>query len=238
MAKMTQRVVNLDDLKRAAAEAAAKLLKDGMIVGLGSGSTATIAVQVIGRRVQEGLRITGIPTSKRTEELARELRIPLSDLAAHERIDVTIDGADEVELSTLNLIKGRGGALLREKLIASATKRFVVVVDSTKLVDRLPFRDAIPVEVVQFGWQTTAKRLGKLGAAVAPRLRDDGQFYITDEGHYILDCSFGLNRSATDLGRDLDSVVGVVEHGLFLGMTSEVIVGAVEGVKVLCPEQL
>lgn len=238
MAKVTHQAVNLNDLKQAAAVEAASRLKDGMIVGLGSGSTATLAVKAIGKRVREGLRITGIPTSQATDQLARELGIPLSDLAAHSRIDLTVDGADEVELGTFNLIKGRGGALLREKLIASATEKFIIVVDETKLVEHLPFRDAVPVEVVRFGWETTASRLRKLGAAVTPRLRDDGQFYITDEGHYIVDCAFGSNRSAGSLQREIDSVVGVVEHGLFLGMASEVIVGSTEGVKVLCPAQL
>ena len=236
MAKITSRAVNLNDLKKAAAETAAELVEDGMIVGLGSGSTATLAVKAIGMHVQHGLRITGIPTSEQTANLARALGIPLGTLAEHERIDLTIDGADEVELETLNLIKGRGGALLREKIIAAATRRFVIAVDETKLVNRLPFRDAIPVEIVRFGWQTTAKRLEQLGAKIEPRLLDDKQFYVTDEGHYILDCAFGSSRPASVLQRELDSVVGVVEHGLFLGMTSEVIVGAVEGVKVLRPK--
>jgi ribose 5-phosphate isomerase A len=235
---MQQRAVSLNELKNAAAESAAALLQNGMIVGLGSGSTATLAVKAIGKRVEQGLQIIGIPTSEQTAELARELRIPLSTMAEHEQIDMTIDGADEVELGTLNLIKGRGGALLREKIVASASTRFVIVVDETKLVDHLAVRDAIPVEVVPFGWQATAKRLRQLGANVSPRLRSDGQFYITDGGHYILDCGFMAMRSASALQRELDSVVGLVEHGLFLGMTTEVIVGSAEGVMVLSPKQL
>lgn len=237
MAKIAHRAVALDDLKKAAAEEAAKRIENGMVVGLGSGSTATLAVKAIGKRVGEGLRITGIPTSEKTAQLARELRIPLSELSKHDRIDVTIDGADEVESGTLNLIKGRGGALLREKIIASATARLIIVVDTTKLVERLPFHDAIPVEVVQFGWQTTAKRLWKLGANAVPRLGPDEQLYVTDEGHYILDCAFGAARPAAILEQGLNNVVGVVEHGLFLGMTSEVIVGAAEGVTILFPKQ-
>jgi len=235
--------VSLMELKKAAAESAAALPKSGMIVGLGSGSTATLAVKAIGKRVEQGLRIVGIPTSEQTAQLARELHIPLSSMAEHEQIDMTIDGADEVELGTLNLIKGRGGALLREKIVASASARFVIVVDETKLVEQLAIRDAIPVEVVPFGWQATAKRLRHLGAHalpqyVTPRLRPDGQFYITDGGHYILDCGFSAIRSASALERELDSVVGLVEHGLFLGMATEVIVGTAEGVKVLSPKQL
>ena len=233
-----QRAVSLNELKNAAAESAAALLQNGMIVGLGSGSTATLAVKAIGKRVEQGLEIIGIPTSEQTAEVARELRIPLSTMAEHEQIDMTIDGADEVELGTLNLIKGRGGALLREKIVASASARFVIVVDETKLVDHLAVRDAIPVEVVPFGWQATAKRLRHLGANASPRLRPDGQFYITDGGHYILDCGFTEIRSAHDLERALDSVVGLVEHGLFLGMTTEVIVGSAQGVMVLSPKQL
>lgn len=234
-----QRAVNLNQLKQAVAESAAALLKDGMVVGLGSGSTATLAVREIGKRVVQGLRIVGIPTSLQTEQLARELGIPLSNLAEYEQIDITIDGADEVELGSLNLIKGRGGALLREKIVASASSRFVIVVDETKLVDQLvAIKDSIPVEVVPFGWQATSKRLRKLGADPKPRINSDGQFYITDGGHYILDCEFGTRRAAEVLERELDSVVGLVEHGLFLGMTTEVIVGAAEGLKFLYPEKL
>lgn len=235
---MTQRAVDLNELKRAAAEAAVQLLQNGMIVGLGSGSTATLAIREIGKRVAQGLKIVGIPTSEETAQLARELKIPLSNLAEHEQIDMTIDGADEVELGTLNLIKGRGGALLREKIVASASAQFVIVVDTTKLVDQLAVRDAIPAEVVTFGWQATAKRLRQLGAKVSPRMGTDGQFYVTDGGHYILDCEFGATASAVALERELDSVVGLVEHGLFLGMTTEVFVGEAEGVRILSPKQL
>jgi ribose 5-phosphate isomerase A len=235
---MQERAVSLDELKKAAAESAVALLESGMIVGLGSGSTATLALKAIGKRVEEGLRIVGIPTSEQIAQLAGELRIPLSSMAEHDQIDVTIDGADEVELGTLNLIKGRGGALLREKIVASASARLIIVVDETKLVDQLAIRDAIPVEVVPFGWQATAKRLRQLGANASPRLRSDGQFYITDGGHYILDCGFSAVASISELGRELDSVVGLVEHGLFLGMTTEAIVGGAAGVTVLNPKKL
>jgi ribose 5-phosphate isomerase A len=223
----------MDELKRAAAEAAADHLESGMIVGLGTGSTATLAVGAIGRRVAQGLRIIGIPTSEATAQLAKSLGIPVSTLGEHSHIDVTIDGADEVELGTLNLIKGHGGALLREKIVASASARLVIVVDESKLVDRLAVRYPIPVEVVPFGWQATAKRLRELSADPLLRRGPDAQPFITDGGHYILDCSFTGIASATELERELDSVVGLVEHGLFLGMTSEVIVGGAQGVRVL-----
>jgi ribose 5-phosphate isomerase A len=233
-----QRAISLEELKRAAAESAAALLRSGMIVGLGSGSTATLAVEAIGKRVEQGLDIVGIPTSEQTAQLARDLHIPLSTMAEHERIDITIDGADEVELGTLNLIKGRGGALLREKIVASASARFVIVVDTTKLVDQLDTREPLPVEVVPFGWQATAKRLRQLGATLSPRLSSNGEFYITDGGHYILDCRFPMTQPARSLEPQLDSVVGLVEHGLFLGMATEAIVGTPDGVMVLSPRQL
>ena len=219
--------------KKVAADAAAALVTDGMIVGLGSGSTAAMAIHAIGKRVRDGLRITGIPTSEQTAELARSLGIPLSTLEDHAQIDLTIDGADEVELGTLNLIKGRGGALLREKIVASAGATLVIVVDETKLVGQLGLHEAVPVEVIPFGWQATRRRLGSLGASPSLRLRDGGQPYITDGGHYILDCAFGTIPSPADLGKELDSVVGLVEHGLFIGMASQVVVGGPEGVKTI-----
>jgi ribose 5-phosphate isomerase A len=231
-----QRTVTLNDLKTAAAESAATLLKDGMIVGLGSGSTATLAVKAIAKRVEQGLKIVGIPTSEQTAQLARELRVPVSSLAEHEQIDVTIDGADQVELGTLNLIKGLGGALLREKIVACASSRVVIIVDETKLVDKLGARDVIPIEVVPFGWQTTARRLRRLGAQISPRLKPDGQLFVTDGGHYILDCAFPAIQSAAALQQELDGVVGLVEHGLFVGIASEVIVGAAGGTRVLTPQ--
>jgi ribose 5-phosphate isomerase A len=223
----------LKQFKEAAAEAAAAQVKDGMIVGLGSGTTATLAVDAIGRRVRQGLRITGIPTSEQTAELARTLGIPLTTLGEQPKIDMTIDGADEVEMSTLNLIKGLGGALLREKIVASATARFVIIVDETKLVNQLGTHDPVPVEVIPFGWQATESRLRSLGATPKLRMKADGEAYITDGGHYILDCTFGLISSSADLGNALDGTVGVVEHGLFIGMTSQVLVGGPEDVRTL-----
>ena len=230
---MTTTTSELDRLKAAAANAAAALVEDGLIVGLGSGSTASLAVSILGHRVAEGLRIIGIPTSQQTEREARRLGIPLSTLAEHDHIDVTIDGADEVDVGRLNLLKGRGGALLREKIIASASEQLIIVIDETKLVDRLGVHGSVAVEVVPFAWHATARRLQSLGASLVRRTTREGQPFITDGGHYILDCAFGAIDDPEHLQRQLDGTVGVVEHGLFLGMASRVIVGGSQGVHVL-----
>lgn len=225
---------DLTPLKLLAAEAAAALVEDGMVVGLGSGSTASLAVKALGRRVAQGLRFIGIPTSEKTAELARSLGMQLSTLADHGRIAITIDGADEVEMGTLDLIKGLGGALLREKLVAAATERLVIAVDESKLVDRLASDDRpLPVEVVAFAWQTTAKRLEALGAACTLRTTADGRTFVTDGGNYTLDCRFHTAPPARGLQQQLDSTVGVVEHGLFLDMTSQVFVAGAGGLRVL-----
>ena len=223
----------VDKLKQSAADAIAAELQSGMIVGLGSGSTAKLAVDAIGRRVHEGLKIIGIPTSERTAEQARELGIELSTLGDHSQIDVTIDGADEVELGTLNLIKGGGGNHLREKIVAAASSRLCIAVDESKLVSHLGDRAEVPVEVAQFGWQATARRLTKLHGEPTLRLQADGKPFVTDGGNYILDCAFGRIGSADVLQRELDSVVGVIEHGLFIGMASLIVIGSSEGVKRL-----
>ncbi|HYL68029.1 MAG TPA: ribose-5-phosphate isomerase RpiA [Candidatus Limnocylindria bacterium] len=223
--------------KKAAADAAAKLVQTGMIVGLGTGSTAAFVVNELGRRVaQEGLRIIGIPTSERTAEQARSLKIPLATLAEHTEIDLTIDGADEVERGTLYLIKGHGGALLREKIVAAASKRMVVVADETKLVDRLGANFSVPVEVVPFGWQATERKLRRLGANPTLRLGEDKKPYVTDGGHYIVDCAYGPMQVPKEIAHHLDHVVGTVEHGLFLGFASQIFVGGPSGVTVLTPK--
>lgn len=222
-----------DNLKAAAATHAVAQLKDGAIVGLGSGTTAKLAVDAIGRRVKEGLRIVGIPTSEKTADQARSLGIPLSTLGEYPRIDVTIDGADEVELGTLDLIKGGGGNHLREKIVAVASSRLVIIVDKTKVVPKLGTHFKVPVEVAQFGWQSTAKFLTELKSTPTLRTSPDGQPFITDGGNYILDCAFGPIDSAKVLESKLDAVVGVIEHGLFIGLTSQVFVGYPDGVKQL-----
>jgi ribose 5-phosphate isomerase A len=222
-----------DQLKMAAADSAAALVADGMIVGLGTGSTASLAVKALARRVREGLRIVGIPTSERTAAQARSLGIPISSLGEEPQIDITIDGADQVEEGNLNLIKGYGGALLREKIVANASRRLVIIVHDSKLVSRLAIGAAVPVEVVRFGWQATARQLWNLGARPTLRLAAGGEAFESDGGNYILDCTFDSNVLAAPLATRLDHVIGVVEHGLFIGMTSEVHVAGTDGVRVL-----
>jgi ribose 5-phosphate isomerase A len=223
----------IDRLKARAADAAAALIDNEQVVGLGSGSTALRAVRILGQRVSDGLRIIGIPTSEQTEREARQLGIPLSTLAEHDHIDVTVDGADEVEIGSLNLLKGRGGALLREKIIASVSEQLIIVVDETKLVNRLGVHSPVAVEVVPYAWHETARKLENLGASVVRRTTREGQLFMTDGGHYILDCAFGAIDDPERLQRQLDRMVGVVEHGLFLGMASRIVVGGREGVVVL-----
>jgi ribose 5-phosphate isomerase A len=211
------------DAKLAAAEHAAELVEDGMVVGLGSGTTAALAVRAIGRGEK---RIVGIATSRKTEELARSVGIRLATLEERPRIDLTIDGADEVELGTLHLVKGLGGALLREKIVACATARLVIVADDRKVVERVT--GPIPVEVVRFAWESTADRLRGIGAE--PTLREG---FVTDEGHYILDCRWRVMGTAVEMARQLDGIVGVVEHGLFIGKAAEAHIGGPDGVRVL-----
>ena len=222
-----------DRLKRAAALRAIEFVADGMTVGLGTGSTAYFVVEGLGRRVAEGLRIVGIPTSERTAAQARSLNIPLATFAEYQRIDLTIDGADEVERDSLNLIKGLGGALLREKIVAAASERLIIVVDHDKLVDRLGDHTPVPVEVTQFGWQATAARLAELGAEPELRHAAEDHPFITDGGNYILDCRFGRIADAAALECRIAAIVGVVESGLFVGRSSAVVVASADGVEVL-----
>jgi len=220
--------------KKAAAEAAASLVEDGMVLGLGTGSTAAYFLQALGRRLAEdGLRVNGVPTSEQTASQARSLRIPLTSFAEHVRLDLTVDGADEVESGTLFLIKGHGGALLREKIVASASKRLVIVADESKVVERLGSLVAVPVEVVRFGWQATGRCLTEIGGNPSLRLGVDRKPFITDGGNYIMDCAFGPIANPKEIAHHLDHVVGAIEHGLFLGLTKEVIVAGREGVRTL-----
>ncbi len=225
----------VDELKKAAAARAAEELKDGMVVGLGSGTTAAFAVSAIGQLVQKGLRIIAVSTSEKTSEQARGLGIQLYTLGEKPDIDVTIDGADEVQLPSLHLIKGGGGNLLREKIVAVSSKQLIIIVDGGKLVDQLGSGAPVPVEVAQFGWQSTAKRLTALGSTPVLRTASDGKTFVTDGGNYILDCSFGVIRSAETLQAQLDGTVGVMEHGLFVGLTSRVVVSDRSGTRVLTP---
>ncbi|MGH9690091.1 MAG: ribose-5-phosphate isomerase RpiA [Candidatus Acidiferrales bacterium] len=220
--------------KKFAAEAAAQLVRDGMVIGLGTGSTAAFFVSALAERIsREGLRVSGIPTSTQTAELARSLKVPLASFTEHPELDLTVDGADEVEMGTLYLIKGHGGALLREKIVAAASKRVVIVADETKLVERLGSLYPVPVEIVQFGWEVTDKRLQKLGAITSLRRGADAKPFLTDCGNYIIDCAFGPMNKPKEVAHHLDHVVGLVEHGLFLEFASQVFVGGREGVKVL-----
>jgi len=204
--------------KEAAARASLRFLRDGQIVGLGTGSTAAYAVRLIGERVRAGLKIRGIPTSVQTKELATSLRIPLTTLKEFQQIDVTIDGADEVD-PQVRVIKGGGGALLREKVIASASRQLVIIADSSKQVAMLG-KFPLPVEIIPFAEPLVAKRIAGLGATVKLRQSADGKPFITDEGHHILDCSFGKIPDPPALARQLSDMPGVVEHGMFIGMAS------------------
>jgi ribose 5-phosphate isomerase A len=220
--------------KQSAAEAAAGLIEDGMVVGLGTGSTAVFFVAALARRISlEGLRVSGLPTSRETAEQARGLGIPLTSFSEQAQIDIVVDGADEIETGTLHLIKGRGGALLREKIVAAASRRMAVIADETKLVGRLGSIVSVPVEVVQFGWQATERRLGQLGGNPSLRLGRDSQPYVTDGGNFIVDCAFGAMENPKEVAHHLDHVVGAVEHGLFLGFAWQVFVGGREGVEIL-----
>ena len=221
-----------DRLKRAAAQRAVEFVESGMIVGLGTGSTAAFVVEELAARVARGLAVTAIPSSERTADLARRLGIPLAGFAEQRRIDLAIDGADEVQRTTLDLIKGHGGALLREKIVAAASRRFIVVVDQEKLVDRLGEQAPVPVEIVQFGWEATAAALADLGAD--PELRQStGRPFVTDGGNFILDCHFGPIDDPPQLERRIKMTVGVVESGLFIGRSSAVVVATVGGVNVM-----
>ncbi len=214
---------NLDREKESAARASMRFVQDGQIVGLGTGSTAAYAVRFLGEKVRDGLKIKGIPTSARTRELAASWGIPLTTLDEFQELDVTIDGADEID-PQLRLIKGGGGALLREKIVASASKKVVIIADSGKQVQALG-KFPLPVEVVPFAQAVVLKKISALGAAVKLRQSADGKPYITDEGHHILDCNFGRIADPPTLARTLEAMPGVVEHGLFIGLASVVLVG-------------
>src|SRR5690349_15599471 len=222
-----------DALKRAAAEAAVALVQDDMVVGLGTGSTASFAVEALARRHRQGLRITGIATSERTAAQATAAGIPMTSFGEHRTIDLTIDGADEVEQGTLNLIKGLGGALLREKIVAAASRRLVIVVDGAKLVARLGTHAPVPVEVVPFGLEATQESLEVLGASAQLRLAASGQPFVTDGGNRILDCGFSAIADPARLEERIRRIVGVIECGLFIGRAHMVFVADAAGVRRL-----
>ena len=210
-----------DQEKEAAARASLQFVKDGQVVGLGTGSTAAYFIKLLAEQVKNGLRVRGIPTSVRSRELAQSLGIPLTTLDECQEIAVTVDGADEVD-PQLRLIKGGGGAMLREKIVASATEKLVIVADASKQVAVLG-RFPLPVEVIPFAQMLVSKRIAALGADVSVRKGEDGTPYVTDENNHILDCKFGQISDADGLARKLSEMPGVVEHGLFIGMASVVL---------------
>ncbi len=230
--------INVGELKKRAAVTAADMVKDGMVVGLGHGSTALFAVQRIAERLDAGeLRnITGVPCSLEMGDAAESLGIPLTTLDDHPEIDLTIDGADEVD-PQLNVIKGGGGALLREKIVAQATIREIIVVDESKLSPVLGTKWAVPVEVIPFGRGTQQRFLESLGAQVTLRTAKDGSVFQTDQGNIILDANFGPIGNPEELGAELDYRTGIVAHGLFLGLVERVIVAGVDGDTVMTPAE-
>lgn len=212
----------------AAERAVVEFVRDGQVVGLGTGSTAAFALQKLSQLVAEGLRICGVPTSRQTELRAMELGIPIIEFNEVERIDVTIDGADEID-PEFNMIKGGGGALTREKLIAIASEREVIVIDSSKQVSRLGQSRPVPVEVLPFGWRSAARSLSQLGCSATLR-RKDGEPFLTDNGNYILDCDFGPISDPATLERQIKLLPAVLECGLFIGLAHTLVIGSESGV--------
>jgi ribose 5-phosphate isomerase A len=219
-----------DRAKQLAAERAIEQVLDGQVVGLGTGSTAKFAIEGLGRRVREGLSITGVPTSIATERLAAKLGIPLIALNDAVYIDVSFDGADEVD-PDFNMIKGGGGALTREKLVALATKRRVFLVDETKLVSKLGQSRLIPVEVLAVAWALSARRLKELGGEATLR-EEAGTPFVTDNGNYILDCAFGSLEDPASLEKNIKLLPGVVECGLFIGIADSLVIGFDDRIEV------
>ena len=219
-----------DDAKKRSAERAIEFVSDDQVVGLGTGSTARFAIEGLARRVREGLRIRGVPTSIATARMATEHGIALADLNEVLHVDITIDGADEVDRD-FNMIKGGGGALTREKLVAIASLRRVIIVDETKLVEALGAKWPVPVEVLPFSWRYSSSKLEALGSKPALRLKDQKPFE-TDNGNYILDCQFGPIADAAALEKEMKLVPGVVECGLFIAIADVLVIGSDDRVEV------
>lgn len=221
-----------EELKKLAGEKAVEQIEEGMILGLGTGSTVKYSILKIGEMIrEENLEVKGIPTSMSTKKLAKKENIPLTTLEENPEIDLTIDGADEVD-SSLNLIKGGGGALVREKIVAYHSKKEIIVVDDSKVAKALGLNFAVPVEVVKFGWTATKKVLEELECEVELRTIMD-EVYITDNGNYILDCDFGRIREVEELESEINGIPGVVENGLFVDLADVAIVGGKQGITTL-----
>lgn len=221
---------NQDLYKKAAAEKAAEYVEDGMVLGLGSGTTVYWLLKRLGELVDQGLNIKGIPSSLRTEGWAKEFGIPLTDFSEVETLDLAIDGADEID-PDFQLTKGGGGSLVREKLVNAHAKQVIIIADQSKMVDHLG-AFALPVEVLQFAWQRTAEKIAALGAKPVLRERD-GEVFVSNNGNYILDCAFGSIEDPRALHKELKLLLGVVETGLFIDMTDKVILAGPEGARVL-----
>ena len=218
--------------KEQAAAKAVEFVRHGMVVGLGTGSTAKFMIALLGQRVRDGLEIRGVPTSMKTADLARGQGIPLIGTEEDWNIDLALDGADQAD-PRLNLIKGGGGALLKEKIVAAAAKRFIVMVDHSKCVPVLGTSFPLPIEVVPFGWGSTARQIEALTGAKTVLRRHGDQVFRTDAGHYILDLHLSGIEDPARLERDLNHIAGVVETGLFVGRTSLLIIGRPEGVRLI-----
>lgn len=224
--------VDREQLKQRACQHAVREVQDGMVLGLGTGSTVYYFLQELGRLVREGLNITGVPTSLRTAQIATQLAIPLTTLEDQPHLDLAVDGADEVD-GQLNMVKGAGGALLREKIVAASASRFLIVVDDSKIVTSLGERYPIPIEVVTFGISPATRALEALGAQVTLRRQTDGQPWLTDNGNATLDCRFGHIADPNALQKQLLAIPAVVDTGLFIDMAHSVVVGQPEGVRLL-----
>jgi ribose 5-phosphate isomerase A len=220
-----------DDLKLAAAAAAVVFVEPGMLVGLGTGSTATLAIRLLGERFRDGLRFTGVPSSVASAELARSFGIPLVESPANTPIDLTIDGADEIGETDLSLVKGMGGALLREKIVAVMSRRLVIIADESKLTPRLNGKTPVPVEVVTFGWESTKARLAALGCRPVLKRDAQGEPYQTDGGNRIFNCKFDALADPAATEAALSAIVGVVETGLFIGLATTALVASKAGVR-------
>jgi ribose 5-phosphate isomerase A len=224
------------ELKEVAAREAVKYVEDGMVVGLGSGSTAKIAIKLLGEMVEAGVNIVGIPTSKEAEDLGRRAGILIGELKARSVVDITIDGADEVD-PDMNLVKGLGGALVREKIVAAATNLEIIIIDESKLVDFLGQKVPLPVEIVRFSHEATVHRLGQLGCKCMLRMKH-GERFVSDNGNYIVDCKFARIDDPMKLEAEINLIPGVVDSGLFLGLADKVIVATKDGTRIMEKESV